>query len=214
MSGPWSSWKNFAPSGSKTFTSQTTYILPWGDGAIYMGDRWVSDNLMRSTYIWLPLTISGTNVTMTDRVNWIPDATKLTWSAGPTEAQYEGESATFSGGAKSVSCNSCSNGKAAGYVGGTDKGVITFGNITMTAARAGRNTIRVRYANGDSKQRVVNASVNGVSQKLAFLPTPSGNEPGSSVLICDLKEGTNTISFSTSDNSWGPDVDRLMVPLD
>lgn len=29
-----------------------------------MGDRWVSSNLMRSTYVWLPLTISGTTASM------------------------------------------------------------------------------------------------------------------------------------------------------
>lgn len=30
----------------------------------YMGDRWVSTNLMTSTYVWLPLTISGTTATL------------------------------------------------------------------------------------------------------------------------------------------------------
>ncbi|KAH3633532.1 hypothetical protein KXW27_000716 [Aspergillus fumigatus] len=31
ISGPWSSWANFAPSGSNTFNSQTTFILGVGD---------------------------------------------------------------------------------------------------------------------------------------------------------------------------------------
>jgi hypothetical protein len=30
----------------------------------YMGDRWFSSNLMASTYIWLPLTLSGTTATL------------------------------------------------------------------------------------------------------------------------------------------------------
>ena len=30
----------------------------------YMGDRWVSGNLMRSTYVWLPMTISGTTASL------------------------------------------------------------------------------------------------------------------------------------------------------
>lgn len=73
ISGPWSSWKTFADSGSKTYTSQTNFILPLGDGAVYMGDRWIKDNLMRSTYIWLPLQISGTTATMKNAVNWVPN---------------------------------------------------------------------------------------------------------------------------------------------
>lgn len=30
----------------------------------YMGDRWLSTNLMASTYIWLPLTLSGTSASL------------------------------------------------------------------------------------------------------------------------------------------------------
>jgi hypothetical protein len=73
LSGPWSAWKTFADSGSKTYTSQTNFILPFGDNAVYMGDRWISSNLMRSTYVWLPLQLSGTTATMKDSVNWVPD---------------------------------------------------------------------------------------------------------------------------------------------
>lgn len=34
------------------------------DPGRYMGDRWISTNLMASTYIWLPLTLEGTNATL------------------------------------------------------------------------------------------------------------------------------------------------------
>lgn len=34
------------------------------EGDRYMGDRWVSTDLAASTYIWLPLTISGTTATL------------------------------------------------------------------------------------------------------------------------------------------------------
>ncbi|KAI0909995.1 glycosyl hydrolase [Ustulina deusta] len=73
LSGPWSAWKTFADAGSNTYSSQTNFVLPFGSDAIYMGDRWVSGNLMRSTYVWLPLTFSGTAVTMKNYVNWTPD---------------------------------------------------------------------------------------------------------------------------------------------
>lgn len=74
LSGPWSSWNTFARVGSKTYQSQTSFVLPVGDNFMYMGDRWVSSNLMASTYIWLPLKVDGKNVTMDDMVNWVMDA--------------------------------------------------------------------------------------------------------------------------------------------
>jgi hypothetical protein len=47
-------------------------IFVWFDSLAdfirYMGDRWLSSNLMASTYIWLPLTLSGTTATLV----WLP----------------------------------------------------------------------------------------------------------------------------------------------
>ena len=209
ISGPWTAWKTFADSGSKTYTSQTNFILPWGDGAIYMGDRWVSSNLMRSTYVWLPLTLSGTTASMKNAVNWVPNVSAGTTSSGPSENSYEGESATLSGGAKSVSCSGCSGSNAAGYIGGSHTGTAQFASVSSSATT--RTTIRIKYMNGDSSQRFADVSVNGgTSQRIAFLPN-GGSDPGSSSLNADLKSGTNTVKISMSGN-WGPDIDRLMVP--
>ncbi|KAF6819513.1 glycosyl hydrolase family 43 protein [Colletotrichum sojae] len=212
LSGPWSSWRTFAPAGSNTFSSQTTFILPVGDMAIYMGDRWVSTNLMRSTYVWLPLTISGTTITLSDRVNWTPNVAAGTWAAGPTESSYEGESATLSGGARTISCTGCSGGSAAGYVGGSAGGAVQFSGVS--AQSTGRTTIRIKYLNGDSSQRWATATCNGVSQTVAFLPTADGNTPGSSSLFCNLNSGSsNTVRIASSDSSWVADIDRIFVPV-
>ncbi|KAL5397776.1 hypothetical protein PMIN02_002063 [Paraphaeosphaeria minitans] len=114
ISGPWSAWKTFADSGSKTYSSQTNYILPVGNNFMYMGDRWFSSNLMRSTYVWLPLAISTTTASMSNAVNWTVDASSGSITSGPSESTYEGESATLAGGAKKVSCAGCSGSNAAG----------------------------------------------------------------------------------------------------
>lgn len=209
ISGPWSSWKTFADSGSKTYTSQTNFILPLGDNAMYMGDRWVSSNLMRSTYVWLPLTLSGTTASMKNAVNWVPNVQSGSASSGPSENSYEGESAQLSGGAKTVSCSGCSGQSSAGYVGGDNNGVVTFSEVQSSATT--RTTIRIKYLNGDSSQRFADVSVNGgAAQRVAFLPS-GGSDPVSSSLHADLKAGSNTIKVSMS-GSWGPDIDRLMVP--
>lgn len=207
LSGPWSGWKKFADSGSNTYASQTTFVLPVGDNFMYMGDRWVSSNLMRSTYIWLPLTISGTTATLKNAVNWILDPSTGASSPGPSESQVEGESGTFSNGAKSQSCGSCSGGKSAGYIGGSSGGAVVLANVQ---AKGTRTTLRIKHLNGDNGQRFADVSVNGKSQRVAFLPH-GGGEPGSSVVHVDLREGENEIKVAMQ-GGWGPDVDRIMVP--
>ena len=171
-----------------------------------MGDRWVSSNLMRSTYIWLPLTISGITASMKNFVNWRPD----TFAGGPSENSYEGESAAMSSGAKSVSCTGCSGSQAAGYLGGSGHGAVQF---SVQSSAATRTTIRIKHENRDSSQRYADVSVNGAtSQRIAFLPTNDGNTPGSSSLNVNLNSGTNTVKISRSDGGNSADVDRLLVP--
>ncbi|KAJ4192439.1 Hypothetical protein NCS54_01449700 [Fusarium falciforme] len=210
LSGPWSEWTEFAPVGSNTFRSQVSYIQPLGtDNAIYIGDRWVSSNLAASTYIWLPLTVSGTKVTLEWRDSWAPDVSKGTWSERSGETSLEGESATLSNDAVVISCSECSGGKAAGYIGGDKGGTVTFKDVKSAG---GRDTITIKFRNGDTASRHANVTVNGQSQRVAFLSTRHhSTEAGSSSLHCNLKQGSNTIVFS-DEEGWGPDVDRLLVP--
>ncbi|RAR05943.1 carbohydrate-binding module family 35 protein [Stemphylium lycopersici] len=210
LSGPWSSWNKFAESGSNTYASQTTFVLPVGDSYMYMGDRWQSGNLMRSTYVWLPLQISGTTASMENTVNWIIDPSTGTMIAGPKENTYEGESATLADGAKSLSCSACSGSRSVGYIGGSSSGTLTFPDAQSSATT--RTTLRIKHLNGDSSQRYADVSVNGNTQKVAFLPH-GGGDPASSVVHVDLKEGSNEIKIAGNQGGWGPDVDRMFVPV-
>ncbi|KAI0165262.1 carbohydrate-binding module family 35 protein [Hypoxylon sp. FL1284] len=215
LSGGWSAWATFADAGSKTYTSQTNFVLPVGENAaVYLGDRWHSSNLMTSTYVWLPLTISGSSVRMADAESWVPDLTGSSSSAAtakPAETAYEGEAASYGGAARDVSCNGCSGSTAAGYIGGPDKGTVTFGGVRSDADA--RTTIRVRYANGDGSPRYANVRVNGgEAQKVAFLPTSGG--VSASTLHVDLKAGSdNEVVIEGVGDGWGPDIDRLIVPV-
>ncbi|KAM5354856.1 hypothetical protein ACJ41O_001502 [Fusarium nematophilum] len=211
LSGPWSDWTEFAPVGSKTFRSQVSYILPLGtDNAIYIGDRWVESNLAASTYIWLPLTVSGTDVKLEWHDAWTPDLSKGTWSDRKADTRLEGEKGTLEDGARVISCSECSGGQAAGYIGGGDGGTVTFKDVKSSSA--GRGTIIVKHRNGDFNTRFADVSVNGKSQEIAFLSTRHhSTEAGSSSVFCDLEAGSNTIVFSTG-GGWGPDVDEVLVP--
>lgn len=97
-----------------------------------------------------------------------------------------------------------------GYIGGSSGGSVTFAGVSSGAAT--KTSIRIKYLNGDSTQRFATVAVNGASQKLAFLPTDGGT-PGSSVLNVNLNSGaSNTVVITTTDGTYGPDIDRIMVP--
>ncbi|KAH9209834.1 glycoside hydrolase family 43 protein [Leptodontidium sp. 2 PMI_412] len=212
LSGPWSAWANFATVGSNTYNSQTAAVVGINGVVMYMGDRWKKDNLMTSTYVWLPLTLSGTTAKMDNRVNWILNISAGTWSPGPSETTPEAESSinTLANGAITLDCSGCSGGKSIGYIGGPPGGTLTFTNVTSTVAVT--STIRIAYLNGDSTQRYANVVVNGVGGVIAFVPT-TGGTPMSSTLTVELRKGANTVRFEAVNGGWGPDIDRLMVPV-
>ncbi|GAB3652225.1 hypothetical protein GCM10028833_24210 [Glycomyces tarimensis] len=69
-------WSELAPVGNNTtFYSQPTNIMTieGADGErqyIYMGDRWNPDALGTSTYVWLPLRVDGTDLSMGFHPEW------------------------------------------------------------------------------------------------------------------------------------------------
>jgi hypothetical protein len=87
LAGPWSSWSIFAPSGSNTFNSQTTFVLPVtgssGTTFLYMSDRWnaatSTSDIGASRYIWLPLQVNGANVTLSWHTAWSIDTATGIW---------------------------------------------------------------------------------------------------------------------------------------
>ena len=223
LSGPWSSWSLFATKGSNTFTSQTAHVVNINgvvmyvlqsifdkgeadDGANwsrYMGDRWHSDNLMTTTYVWLPLTISGTTATLHNEVNWILDIASGTWKSAPTESSFEAEdnTNTISNGAKAADCTNCSGAKDVGYIGGKPGGTLSFPNVSSGVSTS--TTIRIHYVNGDKSQRLANVVVNGLATVVAFLPT-TGTTPGVSTLTVPLKAGSaNVVTFEAYNGGWG-----------
>lgn len=185
--------------------------MPVGDSAIYIGDRWIESNLAASTYVWLPLTISGTRVTLEWHDSWAPDVEAGTWSAPASTARAEGEGGQLGGGAQVISCSECSASEAAGYIGGEDGGTLTLNNV---AGSGSRSTVAIKYRNGDTDPRRATVTVNDTPYDVAFLSTAHRSDiAGTSPLHCDLAEGGNTISFSSADGSWGPDVDEVVVGI-
>ncbi|AOR30514.1 glycoside hydrolase [Streptomyces fodineus] len=86
LSGPWSSFRDFAGPGTNTYNSQTANIITVqgtsGTTYLYAGDRWNPNDLGNSQLIWLPLTIRGTTVNLGQYPTWSLDPAAGTWSAG------------------------------------------------------------------------------------------------------------------------------------
>jgi hypothetical protein len=74
LAGPWSKFRNIAPPQTKTYDSQSGYLLKiTGSRAttiIYMGDRWNPGNLWNSRYIWMPLKIGDGRVRLPRPAPW------------------------------------------------------------------------------------------------------------------------------------------------
>ena len=69
LNGPWIARGIFAPEGTLTWNSQTTFVLPIEGSQdttyLFMGDRWSYPKQASSaTYIWQPLTVSGTSLSI------------------------------------------------------------------------------------------------------------------------------------------------------
>ena len=85
LRGPWTSRGRFAPAGALTWNSQTTSVFPIrgssGTTYMFMGDRWAFPLNSRATYVWQPLTVSGTSISLpTYQESWKVNTTAGTWS--------------------------------------------------------------------------------------------------------------------------------------
>src|SRR5690349_5606278 len=73
LSGPWSGFSDVATAGTRTYDSQTSFLLPVtgsaGTSYVYVGDRWNAGDLNSSLPVWLPITLTGTGTAV---LSWYP----------------------------------------------------------------------------------------------------------------------------------------------
>jgi hypothetical protein len=82
IAGPWSSLTNLGD--GITYDTQSAYVIPFAGSQvttyIFAGDRWQDPDLVSSKYIWIPIQISGTSLTLADYAQWQLDVTTGHWS--------------------------------------------------------------------------------------------------------------------------------------
>ena len=89
LTGPWSVFRPVAPQGTRTYNSQTAFILQVKGkkttSYIYLGDRWNPGNLGDSRYIWLPLAVGDHSLYLPSDTAWAIDTkTGLVTPVTPT----------------------------------------------------------------------------------------------------------------------------------
>lgn len=92
LKGPWIERGLFCPEGTLTWNSQTTFVLPIEGSKdtayMFMGDRWAyPKQASAATYVWQPLTISGTSVSIPKYI----DAWQINTKTGETTAVTVGK---------------------------------------------------------------------------------------------------------------------------
>ena len=82
IAGPWSSLTNLGD--GITYDTQSAFVIPFVGSQtttyIFAGDRWQDPDLVSSKYIWIPIQISGTSLTLADYERWQLDVTTGQWS--------------------------------------------------------------------------------------------------------------------------------------
>lgn len=170
-----------------------------------MGDRWQSNNLLCSTYVWLPLEIKETNVSLKWIDSWIRDVKTESWTEAPEYGEYEAEKAQLADGALDRSCIRCSNGTSV-----TNLGSVEFSGLDARSPR--KVTIVLTHAVGGAQQRYAAVTCNGNEQIIAFLPTGSNGTDTAcdSTLHCSLSPGKNTVLISRMDGWMRQTLTKLV----
>ncbi|KAI0664932.1 galactan 1,3-beta-galactosidase [Cubamyces menziesii] len=205
LSGPWSSQADIAPESVRTYYSQNAYDLPLGSNAIYMGDRWRSNILGSSQYIWYPLDFSSGMPQIVPADVWSVNLAAGTYSVA-TGTAYEAESGQMAGSSRLLSGSGFSGGQAVGYLG-------NGGSVTITVQ--GRGTaqwVSLYIANGDSTWRNTTISVNGGSSIVLDQPSTGGGNVVLSIPVqLNLRSGSNAITFSAGQSNYAADLDKIIV---
>ncbi|EJD54262.1 galactan 1,3-beta-galactosidase [Auricularia subglabra TFB-10046 SS5] len=209
LNGPWSSQADIAPSNTRTYYSQNAYDLQLStNSAIYMGDRWRSNVLGDSRYIWLPLDFSSGTPKLVWADVWTVNVAAGTYSVASGTA-YEAEKGTRGGNSTLISNSAFSGGQAVGYLG--NGGTVTISNVQGTGVSGGQ-WVSVYFANGDSSYRNMTITVNGGSQVTLDQPDSGGGNVVLSVPVrLPLRSGANTLVFASSQNNYAADLDKIVV---
>ncbi|POS72525.1 glycosyl hydrolase family 43 protein [Diaporthe helianthi] len=237
LAGPWSQPFNVAPADTRTYNSQSGFILRINGTKqvtnLYLGDQWDSNSLWESRYIWLPIEIDDEKKSLEVVWNDVYDLDAVTGEWSPVEGTpYYAHDAETTGDAFLQEATFASGGLIATGIYGNDSKV-TFSGIEGTGEPQWvsfyyQNTDDMGFGNqpGGSPdriggtwqlRRIASVMVNGDTENLETLFQRDTNKGIilSTPLQLTLEKGSNnTITIGGLYNGFdykGADIDRLVV---
>jgi hypothetical protein len=196
IGGPWSVPADVATPNTLTYNSQSTWVLPVtgtnGTTYMYMGDRWTSNDITTSPYVWLPIEITGNQLFIPDYTEannptWYLDVAAGTWSAPPTPPTYSlsatAAAVTIGNSGNSTVTESIAGGFASPVTlsaSGLPPGVTAaFGPPTIVGAATSTLTFTAASGApaGTSTVTVVGTPVSGAVETTTLQLTVSANGP-------------------------------------
>jgi hypothetical protein len=213
IAGTWTAWRSFAPSGTNTCNSQTTQILPvtgtTTTSYVFLGDRWNPSALADSRYVWQPLTISGTTVTMTCQASWTIDTatgavgqgntggagTSIIRGVGSNRCLDVPSAATTDGTVTDIwDCNGGSNQQ---WTYTSARTLTVYGNKCLDVANQSTSAgaaVQIWTCNGGANQQWVlngNGTITGVQSGLCLDVTSAATINGSKIETWSCTGGAN-----------------------
>jgi hypothetical protein len=213
ITGTWSSWRSFAPSGTNTCNSQTTNILPVSGSSttsyVFMADRWNPNNLTDSRYMWQPLTISGTTVSITCSTSWTVDTatgvigsgsspgtgTSVIRGAGSNRCLDVPNASTTNG--TQVVIWDCNGGSNQSWTYTSSKTLTVYGNKCLEVANQSTSAgaaVQINNCTGATNQQWnlnSNGTITGVQSGQCLDVTSAATANGTKVEIWTCNGGSN-----------------------
>jgi hypothetical protein len=207
--GPWSGFANFAPSGSRTYDSQTSFLLPIAGAAgtnyVYVGDRWNSGDLYSSLPVWLPITLTSNG---TAALSWYPSWGLDTTTGEITLPTYSrltsnqsGRCLDIAGGAPTNGSTAqiwdCNGGAGQSYAPNTAGELRVFGSKCLEArgqATTAGTAVQVWDCNGGNNQKWMLSSdgtIVGVQSRLCLDVNGQATANGTKVQLWTCNGGNN-----------------------
>ncbi|WP_377273181.1 ricin-type beta-trefoil lectin domain protein [Peterkaempfera sp. SMS 1(5)a] len=213
ITGAWSSWKSFAPSGTNTCNSQTTSILPItgssGTSYLFLGDRWNSGTLSDSRYIWEPLTISGTSASISCHSAWTvdtstgsvavvnPDTTGTSIIRGVQSNRCMDVQNASTGKGAAIDLYDCNGGSNQSWTLNSSKELVVYGTMCLDVPNQSTSSgtkLEIYTCNGGGNQQWVlkdDGTITGVQSGLCLDATSGATTNGTLLEIYTCNGGSN-----------------------
>lgn len=141
----------------------------------------------------------------------VPTILPATQPAAAAPTRYEAESATI---AQGVAESNHAGFSGTGFV-NLDNVVGSYVEFSVNAQTAGNGTLAIRFANGTTANRPMDIAVNGspVIDEQVFAGTGAWTTWETVTIVASLSAGANTIRFTSTAATGGPNLDALDVEV-